>query len=116
MRLDRLPTSETGEGQTSEALADLPIWTASLAALALTSLQASAAPPITCSEMVDRLMAEIGGKLLSVAPLNDQCRLTVLIREPGKRPRREVITVTPGEMNGAALSDRDGALPGFHEP
>ncbi|WP_151612795.1 hypothetical protein [Sinorhizobium alkalisoli] len=51
-----------------------------------------------CADAVDSALSQTNGQLLSVRLHKDQCRLTVLIRQPGERPTRKVIEIQIREL------------------
>jgi hypothetical protein len=61
---------------------------------------------IDCSDVVERVLAKSGGRLLSVRPHGDRCTVTVLVHEDGKRPEKIVVRVD-GKDAAAEVSDQD---------
>jgi len=59
-----------------------------------------------CSDIVDQVMSQTNDRLLSVQTDEDRCILTLLVREPGKRPQKKLIRV---DIN-------NGSVPANAEP
>jgi hypothetical protein len=59
-----------------------------------------------CTDIVDQVMSQTNGRLLSVQTDEDRCVLTLLVREPGKRPQKKLIRVDVNNASPPAHPER----------
>lgn len=59
-----------------------------------------AAEIVDCNRIVDDVLSETGGRLLSVRQHPDRCTVTVLVPKTGERPARKVFRVPVGGSTG----------------
>ena len=48
---------------------------------------------IDCTEVVEKILAKTGGRLLSFRPGKEKCTVIILLREEGKRPEKFVLQI-----------------------